>query len=240
MRELLRLTRLDAAFSAGGEGRLSMSAERTLMYEFVSEAKEHLANIADDLLALEQGKDDSAALPHRPPFPLRSLRQGRRPASSAAAPSRTSPTPWRRSSTMLAVARTPRSPAVIDALLAGADRIQALLDDVERSNDADVADLLGPPSRPAAGRRLPAGHSPRSAAGRPRRPFRAAEPPWANARRTTATSTAWESIWRSASASTAWTPLAVIRAAAGGRRPPQRRPRRRRRRPRGRPAAGPV
>ncbi len=36
-----------------------MSAERTLMYEFVSEAKEHLANIGDDLLALEQHKDDS-------------------------------------------------------------------------------------------------------------------------------------------------------------------------------------
>ncbi len=31
------------------------------------------------------------------------------------------------------------SPAVIDALLAGADRIQALLDDVELSNDADVS-----------------------------------------------------------------------------------------------------
>ena len=37
-----------------------MSAPRPLIYEFVGEAKEHLANVCDDLLALEQGKDDSA------------------------------------------------------------------------------------------------------------------------------------------------------------------------------------
>src|SRR5271157_2048311 len=36
-----------------------MSVERSLVYEFVSEAKEHLANIGDDLLALEQRADDS-------------------------------------------------------------------------------------------------------------------------------------------------------------------------------------
>ena len=33
-------------------------------------------------------------------------------------------------------------PPVIDALLAGADRVQALLDDVEHSNDADVSEPL--------------------------------------------------------------------------------------------------
>ena len=107
-----------------------MSAERTLMYEFVSEAKEHLANIGDDLLALEQHKDDSTR--YRVDRLFRSVHSvkggagffGRRAIEELADAMETVLDHLRSENT------TP-SPAVIDALLAGADRIQALLDDVE-------------------------------------------------------------------------------------------------------------
>ena len=36
-----------------------MTGERSLVYEFVSEAKEHLANVTDDLLALEKAPEDA-------------------------------------------------------------------------------------------------------------------------------------------------------------------------------------
>ena len=130
-----------------------MSAERSLMYEFVSEAKEHLANIGDDLLALEQRKDDSAR--YRIDRLFRSVHSvkggagffGRRAIEELA----------HAMETVLDHLRSENAcppPAVIDALLAGADRIQALLDDVEHSNDADVS---GPLARlqafvPAGGR----------------------------------------------------------------------------------------
>src|SRR5436309_277773 len=39
-----------------------MASERALIYEFVGEAKEHLANVSDDLVALEQGTDARTAL----------------------------------------------------------------------------------------------------------------------------------------------------------------------------------
>ncbi len=118
-----------------------MAAERTLMYEFVSEAKEHLANIGDDLLALEQRKDDSSR--YRIDRLFRSVHSvkggagffGRQAIEELA----------HAMETVLDHLRSENaspSPAVIDALLAGADRIQALLDDVERSNDADVSGPL--------------------------------------------------------------------------------------------------
>ncbi|HVS36501.1 MAG TPA: chemotaxis protein CheW [Gemmataceae bacterium] len=115
-----------------------MPAERTLMYEFVSEAKEHLANIGDDLLALEQRKDDSAR--YRIDRLFRAVHSvkggagffGRQTIEELA----------HAMETVLDHLRSDNaapSAAVIDALLAGADRIQVLLDDVERSNDADVS-----------------------------------------------------------------------------------------------------
>jgi two-component system, chemotaxis family, sensor kinase CheA len=114
-----------------------MSAERNLMYEFVSEAKEHLANISDDLLALEQHKDDSAR--YRVDRLFRSVHSvkggagffGRRAIEELAHVMETVLDHLRSENA------TP-SAAMIDALLAGADRIQALLDDVELSNEADV------------------------------------------------------------------------------------------------------
>ncbi len=130
-----------------------MAAERTLMYEFVSEAKEHLANIGDDLLALEQPKDDSSR--YRIDRLFRSVHSvkggagffGRQAIEELA----------HAMETVLDHLRSQNAsptPAVIDALLAGADRIQALLDDVERSNDADVS---GPLTRLRAF--VPADHS---------------------------------------------------------------------------------
>ena len=118
-----------------------MSAERNLMYEFVSEAKEHLANIADDLLALEQRKDDSAR--YRIDRLFRSVHSvkggagffGRRAVEELAHAMETVLDHLRSRNALPA-------PAVIDALLAGADRVQALLDDVEHSNDADVSEPL--------------------------------------------------------------------------------------------------
>ena len=115
-----------------------MSAERTLMYEFVSEAKEHLANIGDDLLALEQRKDDSAR--YRIDRLFRSVHSvkggagffGRLAIEELAHAMETVLDHLRSDSV------SPSS-ALIDALLAGADRIQALLDDVEQSNDGDVS-----------------------------------------------------------------------------------------------------
>jgi two-component system chemotaxis sensor kinase CheA len=119
-----------------------MSAPRPLIYEFVGEAKEHLANVSDDLLALEQSKDDTSRyridrlfravhsvkggagffgcqrieeLAHLMETVFEHMRQGGAAVEAG----------------------------VIDALLAGADRILALLDDVEHSNDADVSALLG-------------------------------------------------------------------------------------------------
>jgi two-component system chemotaxis sensor kinase CheA len=118
-----------------------MPGERTLIYEFVSEAKEHLGNLADDLLALEQAPEDARrfridrsfravhsvkggagffgcqaveTLAHALETVLNDLRQGSLPPASN----------------------------IIDGLLAGTDRLLALLDDIEHSNQADLGDLL--------------------------------------------------------------------------------------------------
>jgi two-component system, chemotaxis family, sensor kinase CheA len=110
--------------------------------EFVSEAREHLAGIVEALLGMEKGQGDAdgrhidrlfravhsikggagffgchviETLAHAMEEVLEALRQ-----RAVVAP----------------------GPAVVDSLLAGADRIMALVDDVQRSNDADVSDLL--------------------------------------------------------------------------------------------------
>ena len=141
-----------------------MAADRTLVYEFVSEAKEHLANVADDLLALEQGKDDATR--YRVDRLFRAVHSvkggagffGCRAVEMLAHAMETVLEPLRHRD-------GPPSAAVVDALLAGADRIQALLDDVEHSADADVSGPLArlhpffppddaAPAPPPAGRAL--------------------------------------------------------------------------------------
>ncbi|MCU0978316.1 MAG: Hpt domain-containing protein [Pirellulaceae bacterium] len=117
------------------------AASQATLHEFVSEAKEHLATVVQDLLALEQqpGRSDAERidrlframhsvkggagfvgcqvieeLAHALEHVLEELRQtGTAPDSG-----------------------------VVDALLAGTDRILALVDDAERSNEADVDDLV--------------------------------------------------------------------------------------------------
>jgi two-component system chemotaxis sensor kinase CheA len=118
-----------------------MPAERALIYEFVSEAKEHLANVADDLLALEQRRDDA------PRYRIDRLFRAVHSVKGAAGffGCQTIESLAHAMEAILEDAREREGAppgAVIDALLAGSDRILALLDDVERSNDADVADLL--------------------------------------------------------------------------------------------------
>jgi two-component system chemotaxis sensor kinase CheA len=118
-----------------------MSASRPLIYEFVGEAKEHLANVSDDLLALEQGKDESSR--YRIDRLFRALHSvkggagffGCRRIEELAHLMETVFERMREGTVAV-------EPVAIDALLAGADRILTLLDDVERSNDADVSPLL--------------------------------------------------------------------------------------------------
>jgi two-component system chemotaxis sensor kinase CheA len=122
-----------------------MSLPRPLVFDFVGEAKEHLANIADDLLALEQagaGRPDEASR-YRIDRLLRAVHSVKGGAGFFGCR-----TIGRLAQAMEAVLERLRDggllpePAVIDTLLAGADRILALLDDVEHSNDADLGPLL--------------------------------------------------------------------------------------------------
>jgi two-component system chemotaxis sensor kinase CheA len=117
------------------------AAPRPLIYEFVGEAKEHLANVSDDLLALEQGKGDSSR--YRIDRLFRALHSvkggagffGCRRIEELAHLMETVFERMRQGTVAV-------EPGVIDALLAGSDRILTLLDDAERSNDADVGPAL--------------------------------------------------------------------------------------------------
>ena len=118
-----------------------MSAPRPLIYEFVSEAKEHLANVSDDLLGLEQARGESSR--YRIDRLFRALHSvkggagffGCRRIEELAHLMETVFERMRQGTIVI-------EPGTVDALLAGADRILALLDDVEHSNDADVSPLL--------------------------------------------------------------------------------------------------
>ena len=119
-----------------------MAAERALIYEFVGEAKEHLANVGDDLVALEQGSDESAVR-YRINRLFRAVHSvkggagffGCRAIEQLAQTMETVLERMRQG--LLAPGA-----GVIDALLAGADRVLVLLDDVEQSNEADVSLLV--------------------------------------------------------------------------------------------------
>jgi HPt (histidine-containing phosphotransfer) domain-containing protein len=113
----------------------------SLIYEFVSEAKEHLANVGDDLLALERRQDDSSRYRINRLFrAVHSIKGGAgffgcRVIEELAHAMENVLDHWR---------EQPAAPnyQVIDTLLAGTDRMAALLDDVERSNEADIVALL--------------------------------------------------------------------------------------------------
>jgi two-component system, chemotaxis family, sensor kinase CheA len=134
-----------AAVRSGGSSADSTpptsAASEAAVLEFVSEAKEHLANVVQDLLALEQrpGEADAECLARL----LRGLHSIKGGAGFVGC----------RTIEQLAHAMenvleslqqtgTAADSSVVDTLLAGTDRTQALVDDAQRSNEADVADTL--------------------------------------------------------------------------------------------------
>ena len=127
-----------------------MSSSGPQIAEFVAEAREHLANVCDHLLNLERGAP--AELAERRLGLLRAMHSvkggagffGRKTIerTAHAAESALEALPPER--------LVGNAPAV-DALLAAVDRIAALLDDVERSNDWDVSDVVAQLESLAAG-----------------------------------------------------------------------------------------
>jgi two-component system chemotaxis sensor kinase CheA len=118
-----------------------MAEPRALIFEFVSEAREHLAAINNDLVALEQGPDDTAR--YRIDRLFRSVHSVKGGAGFFGC--RTVEELAHAMENVLEDIRQrgePPEAPVIDALLAGADRIVALLDDVERCNEVDVSNVL--------------------------------------------------------------------------------------------------
>jgi two-component system, chemotaxis family, sensor kinase CheA len=118
-----------------------MSSGPSLIHEFVSEAKEHLANVGDDLLALERRKDDSSR--YRIDHLFRAVHSIKGGAGFFGC--RVIEELAHAMENVLDHAREQSAAPdnhVIDLLLAGTDRIAALLDDVERSNDTDIGALL--------------------------------------------------------------------------------------------------
>lgn len=115
-----------------------MAGDPSVIYEFVSEAKEHLANVADDLLALE--KRDGEATRYRIDRLFRAVHSVKGGAGFFGC--RNVERLAHLMETVLDAMREGQvapSQRAIDALLAGADRILALLDDVEHSDQADVS-----------------------------------------------------------------------------------------------------
>ena len=115
-----------------------MPAERSLVYEFVSEAKEHLANVTDDLLALEKVPLD--AIRYRIDRLFRSMHSVKGGAGFFAFHNITE-----LAHLMETLLKRLRELSVrpderqLDALLAGSDLILTLLDDVERSSSVDIS-----------------------------------------------------------------------------------------------------
>ncbi len=117
-----------------------MAADRSLVYEFVSEAKEHLANVTDDLLALEKAPDE--AVRFRIDRLFRAMHSVKGGAGFFAFHTITELAHLME--TLLKRQREQNArpdESHLDALLAGADLIQTLLDDVERSNQVDITPI---------------------------------------------------------------------------------------------------
>jgi two-component system, chemotaxis family, sensor kinase CheA len=118
------------------------AVSQAAVHDFVSEAKEHLATVVQDLLALEQGPSESSA--ERIDRLFRAMHSvkggagfvGCQVIEELAHAMENVLEEFRQTG------RTPPDSTVVDALLAGTDRIQTLVDDAERSNEADVGDLV--------------------------------------------------------------------------------------------------
>jgi chemotaxis protein histidine kinase CheA len=113
-----------------------MTAGPAQLHEFVSEAREHLAGVADDLLALEQRRDD---FPARSPLPRRPFRQGWAGYFGCKSIERLSHA-MEAILEHLRERQEPPATSVVDALLAAIASSPS--DDVEHSNDADVTALV--------------------------------------------------------------------------------------------------
>jgi two-component system chemotaxis sensor kinase CheA len=117
------------------------SGNQALLHEFISEAREHLAAAGADLLALEKGGAEEA----KPRFDrlfraMHSIKGG-----AALAGCRQIGMLAHGLETVLDRLRDGRlslDGAVTDALLAGADRVHTLLDDIDGSDEVDVAGVL--------------------------------------------------------------------------------------------------
>ena len=117
--------------------RLSQAA----VYEFVSEAKEHLAGVVQDLLALEQRPGEADA--ERIDRLFRAMHSVKGGAGFVGCQV-IEELAHAMENVLEELRQTGIAPdsAVVDALLAGTDRILALVDDAERSNEADVGELV--------------------------------------------------------------------------------------------------
>ena len=114
-----------------------MAADRAMVYEFVSEAKEHLANVTDDLLALEKAPED--LLRYRIDRLFRGMHSVKGGAGFFAFHNITELAHLMETLLKRLRERAARPDETqLDALLAGTDLILTLLDDVERSNQVDI------------------------------------------------------------------------------------------------------
>lgn len=117
------------------------AASQSAVDEFVSEAKEHLAGVVQDLLALEQrpGVADAERI-DRLFRAMHSIKGG----AGFVGCQVIEELAHAMESVLEEVRPTGVAPdsAVVDALLAGTDRITALVDDVQRSNEADVGEWV--------------------------------------------------------------------------------------------------
>ncbi len=119
-----------------------MAGQTPMIFEFVSEAKEHLANVSDDLLALEKHQGEAAR--YRIDRLFRAVHSVKGGAGFFGC--KNIETLAHLMETLLGRMREDNlqpGPALVDALLSGTDRILALLDDVERSDQTDISDIHG-------------------------------------------------------------------------------------------------
>lgn len=118
-----------------------MAGEKMSLYDFVAEAREHLSTVAGDLLFLERATGQDAD--NRIDRVFRAVHSikgaagffGCKRVEELAHALEAIFERLRRGEQRL-------DPALLDAILAGSDRIQVLLDDVEHSDEADIAELL--------------------------------------------------------------------------------------------------
>lgn len=109
--------------------------------EFLAEARDHLTDVCNQLLRLERAKGDAAR--ERIEQMLRAVHSIKGGAGFFGL--RTIEQLAHRMESVFEGALEPaatRDPRLVDVLLAATDRLAALLDDLDRSNEADTSDLL--------------------------------------------------------------------------------------------------